>query len=97
MSSGVGIVKFAGVKSGYGNVIDVYHGNGIITRYAHLSHIAVRQGQRVNRGENIGAVGSTGRSTGPHLHFEIRINNKPINPLIFLDKNQYINKLIYKN
>lgn len=80
-----GRVTFAGVKSGYGNTIEVTHGNGILTRYAHLSRIDVKPGQTVGAGATIGGLGSTGRSTGPHLHFEVRINDRAINPRLFLE------------
>jgi murein DD-endopeptidase MepM/ murein hydrolase activator NlpD len=70
---GDGIVHFAGMQRGYGNVVEIMHRDGKSTLYAHLSRIAVRQGQRVEQGDNIGAVGSTGWSTGPHLHFEFRV------------------------
>jgi murein DD-endopeptidase MepM/ murein hydrolase activator NlpD len=79
-----GTVVFAGVESGYGKVITVDHGFGLKTRYAHLSEIAVKAGQRVKRGARIGAVGNTGRSTGPHLHYEVRVNGIPENPRKFL-------------
>ncbi|MFI0546013.1 MAG: M23 family metallopeptidase [Brachymonas sp.] len=71
-----GTVKFAGWQNGYGNAVEVLHGNGRSTFYAHMSHIAVRQGQKINQGELVGNVGSTGWSTGPHLHFEFRINGE---------------------
>ncbi len=96
VASGSGVVKFSGVKSGYGNTIDIYHGDGIVSRYAHLSRIFVKAGQRVVSGQNIGATGSTGRSTGPHLHYEIRLYNKPINPYIYINKYKNINNIIYK-
>jgi murein DD-endopeptidase MepM/ murein hydrolase activator NlpD len=80
-----GRVAFAGVKSGYGNVIEISHGNGMLTRYAHLSRIDVKVGQRVAAGATIGGLGSTGRSTGPHLHFEVRINDRAVNPRPFLE------------
>lgn len=73
-------VAFAGVKHGYGNVIILDHGNGIATYYAHLSAMYVEVGQAISPGQVIGAIGSTGRSTGPHLHYEVRINGNPINP-----------------
>ncbi|RMF16154.1 MAG: M23 family metallopeptidase [Candidatus Dadabacteria bacterium] len=79
-----GVVLFAGVKSGYGNVIILDHGYGIITRYGHLSRIDVKPGQKVERGMVIGSVGSTGRSTGPHLHYEIRVAGVPVNPYRFI-------------
>ena len=91
-----GTVRFAGWKGGYGNVIDIYHGNGIVTRYAHLSKIFVTRGSKIMRGSAIGAMGSTGRSTGSHLHYEIKINGKTINPDNFTSKNISINKIINK-
>lgn len=80
-----GRVTFAGQKSGYGNTIEITHGNGMLTRYAHLSRIDVRVGQTVTAGATIGGLGSTGRSTGPHLHFEVRINDRAVNPRPFLE------------
>ena len=80
-----GRVSFAGVKSGYGNCIEISHGNGMVTRYAHRSAFRAHVGQDVAAGEAIGAIGSTGRSTGPHLHFEVRINDRPVNPRPFLE------------
>lgn len=79
-----GTVTFTGWQGGYGNFIIVNHGNGIITRYAHCSSISVSKGQQVARGETIGAVGSTGRSTGPHLHFEVLSGGSFQNPLSYL-------------
>lgn len=75
-----GTVIFTGVKGGYGNCIDLKHAGNIITRYAHLDRIQVRKGQAVKGGEQIALSGNTGHSTGPHLHFEIRPNNRPVNP-----------------
>lgn len=80
-----GRVTFAGRKSGYGNAIEITHGNGMLTRYAHLSRIGVKVGQQVAAGATIGGLGNTGRSTGPHLHFEVRINDRAINPRPFLE------------
>lgn len=79
-----GIVVKAEWANGYGNVIYVSHGYGYSTRYGHLSSFNVRAGQRVKRGDTIGYVGSTGRSTGPHLHYEVRVNNNPVNPLEYI-------------
>jgi murein DD-endopeptidase MepM/ murein hydrolase activator NlpD len=79
-SVGDGVVTFAGVQGGYGNVVEVRHGNGHSTLYAHLSKIHVRKGQSVQKGQTIGAVGSTGWSTGPHLHFEFRVNGVHVDP-----------------
>ncbi len=79
-----GTITIAGRQRGYGNVIYVDHGAGLSTRYGHLSEIDVKIGQTVTRGQTIGLVGSTGRSTGPHLHYEVRINNQPVDPRQYL-------------
>lgn len=80
-ATGKGVVAFAGWKTGYGNCIDIDHGYNYLTRYAHLSEIKVRVGQQVERGEEIGLVGNTGKSTGPHLHYEVRLRGAPQNPV----------------
>jgi murein DD-endopeptidase MepM/ murein hydrolase activator NlpD len=80
-----GRVTFAGRKGGYGNTVEVTHANGMLTRYAHLSRIDVRPGQLVAAGATLGGLGSTGRSTGPHLHFEVRVNDRAVNPRPFLE------------
>ncbi|WP_395329766.1 M23 family metallopeptidase [Novosphingobium sp. BL-8H] len=80
-----GRVTFVGQRQGYGNCVEISHGNGLMTRYGHLSGFNVRPGQLVDGGTRIAAMGSTGRSTGPHLHFEVRINNRPMNPRTFLE------------
>ena len=79
-----GTVTKVATESGYGKVLEIDHGNGIVTRYAHCSRIDVRQGQRVTRGQRVAAVGSTGLSTGPHLHYEIHINGKVVDPLTYV-------------
>lgn len=79
-ATGDGVIVRAGRKGGYGKVVEVQHKNGLITRYAHLSRISVKNGQRVNVGQVIGKVGSTGRSTGPHLHYEVRQGKTARNP-----------------
>lgn len=83
-STANGVVSFAGYKGGYGNLIVLSHGNGIQTLYGHLSKILVKRGQTIGSGQIIGKVGSTGRSTGPHLHYEIHQNGRAINPKPFL-------------
>lgn len=83
-AAGVGTVILAHRQNGYGNVIYLDHGNGIITRYGHLSKILVKQGETVDPTTEIGRVGATGRATGPHLHFEVRINGRPVNPVLAL-------------
>lgn len=80
-ATGDGTVEVAERKSGYGNCIDISHGYNYITRYAHLSEILVKPGQEVKRGDYIGKVGSTGKSTGPHLHYEVRFKDEPQNPV----------------
>ena len=79
---GDGVVEFAGVQNGFGNVVIIQHGNSDQTIYAHLSQFAVQAGQKVVQGQNIGAVGSTGWATGPHLHFEFRVNGVHQDPLL---------------
>ena len=79
-----GIVEFADFMGGYGRAIVLVHGHGISTRYGHLSNFAVTVGQQVHRGDTIGYVGDSGRSTGPHLHYEVRINDTPVNPHKYL-------------
>lgn len=84
-SAAKGKVAFVGQRPGYGNSIDIDHGNGLHTRYAHMSAFRTRVGESVRAGQVIGAVGSTGRSTGPHLHFEVRLHGQPVNPRPFLE------------
>jgi murein DD-endopeptidase MepM/ murein hydrolase activator NlpD len=79
-----GIVAIASMASGYGREIMINHGNGIETIYGHLSGFAVATGQQVSRGQVIGYVGMSGRSTGPHLHYEVRVHNTPVNPYRYL-------------
>jgi murein DD-endopeptidase MepM/ murein hydrolase activator NlpD len=85
-----GKVEFAGQRGGYGNAVIVNHGGGKSTLYGHASKLYVKEGQQVVRGQMVAAVGSTGMSTAPHLHFEVRINDKPINPRPYLQ--QYLAK-----
>ena len=80
-----GIVVEAKYVSGYGNLVEVDHGGGLVTRYAHASRLHVQQGDLVERGQLLAQVGSTGRSTGPHLHFEVRLADQPLDPRLFLD------------
>jgi len=80
-----GVVIFAGLKGAYGNCIDIDHGSGLVTRYGHLDKILVSRGQHVGMHQKIALLGDTGRSTGPHLHFEVRVNNEPQDPLKFLN------------
>lgn len=80
-----GRVTYAGWKAGYGLAVDITHANGMLTRYAHLSRIDVKAGQPIDAGATLGGLGNSGRSTGPHLHFEVRINDRAINPRPFLE------------
>ncbi|MDR6625471.1 M23 family metallopeptidase [Caulobacter segnis] len=90
MATAPGVVSYTGVRAGYGNTVEIDHGGGFKTRYAHLSSIGVRVGQRVAIGSRVGAMGSTGRSTGPHLHYEVWVNGKAQNPNRFLRAGEYV-------
>ena len=94
-----GVVVYAGIMSGYGNCVMISHGNNIVTLYGHGQTILTEVGKEVKQGEVIMAVGSTGISTGPHLHFEVRVEGKAVDPLPYLDgtvsklKDEYSNDL----
>lgn len=84
-----GIVVFAGEKAGYGNIVTIDHGYGYMTRYGHNSSLTVKVGDKVEKGDIIAKVGSTGRSTGPHVHYEVLVNGIPVNPQKFIiDENE---------
>ncbi len=85
-----GVVAHAARQGGYGNMVEINHGKGIATRYGHLSKIVVADNSRVRRGQIIGLMGSTGRSTGPHLHYEVRIDGHAVNPVPFLTTGDYL-------
>lgn len=89
-----GEIVFAGTNGGYGKMVDIDHGNGIVTRYAHLNSISVHVGQKVTARQQLGLSGSTGRSTGPHLHFEIRRNDSAIDPTRFLAAGRALTKFL---
>ena len=89
-ATGAGSVSFAGWMNGYGNLVQIDHPDGFRTRYGHLSRILVRDGQRVGAGEVVGAMGSTGRSTGTHLHYEIRRSGQPVNPLAYIGRGRAV-------
>jgi murein DD-endopeptidase MepM/ murein hydrolase activator NlpD len=75
-----GIVVFAGIEGGYGKLLAIDHGYGITTRYGHLDSILVKEGDKIKRGKKIGTIGHTGLTTGPHVHYEVRVNGVPVNP-----------------
>ena len=89
-STADGVVTYVGWQSAYGRLIKIKHDFGIETRYAHLSKFRVKKGQRVSRGQHIGDMGNTGRSTGTHLHYEIRVGGKPINPMKYIKAAQNV-------
>ena len=84
LSAGYGKVTFVGERSGYGNLVEITHGTGLVTRYGHLSAFIAKEGQVVDTGTPIARVGSTGRSTGPHLHFEVRVGDRAVDPSKYL-------------
>jgi murein DD-endopeptidase MepM/ murein hydrolase activator NlpD len=83
-ATGAGRVVHAGPMGGYGNMVEIDHGNGLATRYGHMSEVLVEEGQEVQAGATLGRLGSTGRSTGPHLHYEVRVDGEPVDPTRFL-------------
>ncbi len=83
-STAPGVVSFAGVRGSYGKTVEIDHGHGIVTRFAHLHRISVARGQAVGAHVKVGELGSTGRSTGPHLHYEVLVNDDPLDPEKFL-------------
>ena len=85
-----GVVVFAGRRRGYGLCVELDHGDGITTFYGHASRLNVKVGTRVRRGDVICYVGSTGKSTGPHLHYEVRINGKPVDPERFIGEEAFL-------
>lgn len=93
-ATAAGRVINAGRNGGYGNLVEIDHGKGLTTRYAHLSRIDVKVGERVARGQMVGRVGSTGRSTGPHLHYETRVDGAAVNPLAYLKAGREIRSLL---
>lgn len=91
-ATGPGKVIFAGVKSGYGSVVDIDHGFGFVSRYGHLSSITVKKGDEVALGDTVGLMGSSGRSTGPHLHYEVLFFGKGYDPAEFLKAGKHVHK-----
>ena len=94
LSAGAGVVTYAGQMSGYGNVVEVTHGNGLVTRYGHLSSFLAKEGQKVSTGTPIAKVGSTGRSTGPHLHFEVRRSDSAVDPARYLNAGRALAEIL---
>jgi murein DD-endopeptidase MepM/ murein hydrolase activator NlpD len=94
LSAGAGTVTFVGQISGYGNVVEITHSNGLITRYGHLSAFLAKEGQKVTTGTPIARVGSTGRSTGPHLHFEVRRSDTAVDPARYLNAGRALAKIL---
>lgn len=92
LATAPGTVTFAGWKGGYGRVVEIDHGLGIVTRYAHLYAINVKVGDVVDYRQEIGKLGSSGRSSGPHVHFEVRYNGRPLDPMAFLKAGRYVFK-----
>ncbi|MFK5985026.1 MAG: M23 family metallopeptidase [Pseudomonadota bacterium] len=86
IATATGIVSWSGKRSGYGNLVEINHGNGLFTRYGHCNKLLVEVGQRVEQGDAIATIGSTGRSTGPHIHYEVLKNNVKINPIKYVRK-----------
>lgn len=85
-ATGAGTVRYAGWMRGYGNLVEIDHGGGVRTRFGHMSHLLVDNGQIVRAGQAIGRMGSTGRSTGVHLHYEVRVNGTAVDPLAFVGR-----------
>ena len=84
------VIRSGWNSGGYGNMVEIDHGRGIATRYGHMSAVLVRAGDHVTRGQQIGRMGSTGRSTGNHLHYEVRIDGRPVNPIPFMKSTDYV-------
>lgn len=93
-SAGAGTVTFVGERSGYGKLVEVTHANGLVTRYGHLSSFIAKEGQKVTTGTPLARVGSTGRSTGPHLHFEVRRSDSPVDPSRYLKAGRALAKIL---
>jgi murein DD-endopeptidase MepM/ murein hydrolase activator NlpD len=91
-ATAAGFVSYTGPRGGYGNVVEIDHGHGFKTRFAHLAALSVKAGQHVDIHQSIGAIGSTGRSTGPHLHYEVWVDGRPRNPEPFLRAGDYVHQ-----
>ncbi len=84
-ATGAGRVVHAGWAGGYGQMVEIDHGNGIATRYGHMSEVLIAEGANVKAGDVIGHIGTTGRSNGPHLHYEVRLDGEPVDPTRFIE------------
>lgn len=93
-SAADGVVIKAGRNGGYGKMVEIRHTDGLVTRYAHMSRISVKKGQAIRRGDTVGSVGSTGRSTGPHLHYEVRRHGEALDPLRFIRAGEAVENLL---
>lgn len=89
-ATAAGTVKFAGTRAGFGRLVEIDHGNGFVTRYAHMNRIAVKTGQKVKLHDKVGELGNSGRSTGPHVHYEIHYKKRPVNPRRFIEAGRYV-------
>lgn len=89
-ATGAGIVKYAGTRSGFGRLVEIDHGNGFVTRYAHMNRITVKTGQKVGLHDKVGELGNSGRSTGPHVHYEVHYKKRPVNPRRFIEAGRYV-------
>lgn len=89
-ATAAGTVKYAGLRQGFGRCVEVDHGNGFVTRYAHLNRIVVKAGQRVKLNQKVGELGNSGRSTGPHVHYEVLFRGQPRNPQRFIEAGRYV-------
>jgi murein DD-endopeptidase MepM/ murein hydrolase activator NlpD len=94
VSVAAGVVTWAGARSGYGSLIEINHGNGYVTRYGHNQRVLVKVGDTVTRGQAVALMGSTGRSTGPHVHFEVLKNGRQVNPATFLGSSGNVNSIV---
>jgi len=90
MATAPGTVTFSGWEQGYGRMVEVDHGFGVRTRYAHLDRITVKKGETIAHGQQVGTLGNSGRSTGPHLHYEILVGGKPVDPLRFMERGRHV-------
>ena len=89
-ATAAGVIKYAGTRAGFGRLVEIDHGNGFVTRYAHMNRISVKAGQKVKLHDKIGELGNSGRSTGPHVHYEVHYKKRPVNPRRFIEAGRYV-------